>query len=132
MGWARPELRHLEPLSLSSLVVAYLVATLSLPATRTAVGLPRNLQWWTALRQWWFAHSPLETPNRREKKYTPKVFSALKTQVPQQAEKGFCVHQKACFQGKRMENTYTPKVPKPWQGQHFVLPENRGRIFRRH
>ena len=43
------------------------------------------------------------------KKYTPKVFSALKTQVPQQAKKRFGVYQKACFQGKKKENTYTPK-----------------------
>ena len=42
-------------------------------------------------------------------KYTPKVFSALKTQVPQQAKKRFGVYQKACFQGKKKENTYTPK-----------------------
>ena len=41
------------------------------------------------------------------KKYTPKVFSALKTQVPQQAIKRFGVYQKASFQGK--EKTYAPK-----------------------
>ena len=35
------------------------------------------------------------------KKYTPKMFSALKTQVPQQAKKRFGVYQKACFQGKK-------------------------------
>ena len=33
--------------------------------------------------------------------YTPKVFSALKTQAPQQAKKRFGVYQKACFQGKK-------------------------------
>ena len=43
------------------------------------------------------------------KKYPPKVFSALKTQVPRQAKKRFGVYQKACFQGKQKENTYTPK-----------------------
>ena len=43
------------------------------------------------------------------KKYTPKVFSALKTQVSQQAKKRFGVYQKAYFQGKKKENTYTPK-----------------------
>ena len=43
------------------------------------------------------------------KKCTPKVFSALKTQVPQQAKKRFGVYRKACFQGKKKENTYTPK-----------------------
>ena len=37
------------------------------------------------------------------------MFSALKTQVPQQAKKRLGVHQKACFQGKKKENTYTPK-----------------------
>ena len=37
------------------------------------------------------------------KKYTPKVFSARKTQVPQQAKKRFGVYQKACFQGKKKE-----------------------------
>ena len=42
-------------------------------------------------------------------KYTPKVFSALKTQVPQQAKKRFGVYQKACLQGRKKENTYTPK-----------------------
>ena len=41
------------------------------------------------------------------KKYTPKGFSALKTQVPQQAKKRFGVYQKACFQGRRKENTHT-------------------------
>ena len=35
------------------------------------------------------------------KKYTPKVFSALKTQEPEQAKKRLGVYQKACFQGKR-------------------------------
>ena len=43
------------------------------------------------------------------KKYTPKGFSALKTQAPQQAKKDFGVYQKACFQGKRRKNAYTPK-----------------------
>ena len=37
------------------------------------------------------------------------MFSALKTQVPQQAKKRFGVYQKACSQGKKKENTYTPK-----------------------
>ena len=35
------------------------------------------------------------------KKYTPKVFSALKTQVPQQPKKRFAVYQKLVFKGKR-------------------------------
>ena len=35
------------------------------------------------------------------KKYTPKVFSALKTQVPQQAKKGLVYAQKLVFKGKR-------------------------------
>ena len=43
----------------------------------------------------------------RRKKCTPKVFSGLKTQVPQQAKKRFGVYHKACFQGKKKENTYT-------------------------
>ena len=34
---------------------------------------------------------------------------ALKSQVPQQAKKRFGVYQKPCFQGKKKENTYTPK-----------------------
>ena len=39
---------------------------------------------------------------RREKSiHTPKVLSALKTQVPQQAKKMFGVYQKACFHGKK-------------------------------
>ena len=42
-------------------------------------------------------------------KYTPKVFSGLKIQVPQQAKKRFGVYPKASFQGKKKENTYTPK-----------------------
>ena len=37
------------------------------------------------------------------------MFSALKTQVPRQAKKSFGVYQKACFQGKKKENAYTPK-----------------------
>ena len=45
----------------------------------------------------------------RTETYTQKVFSALKTQVPQQAKKRFGVYQKACFQGKKKENAYTPK-----------------------
>ena len=43
------------------------------------------------------------------KKYTPKVFSALKTQAAQQAKQGFGVYRKACFQRKRRKNAYTPK-----------------------
>ena len=50
---------------------------------------------------------------RREKSIHTKVFSALKTQVPQQAKNRFGVYQKACFQGKKKgpekETTYTPK-----------------------
>ena len=38
-----------------------------------------------------------------------KVLSALRTQAPQQAKKRFGVYQKACFQGKRRQNVYTPK-----------------------
>ena len=52
-------------------------------------------------------HAP--SPKVGGKKYTPKVFSALKIQVPQQAKKRFGVYQKACFQGKKRENTCTPK-----------------------
>ena len=37
------------------------------------------------------------------------MFSALKTQVPQEAKDKFAVYQKPCFQGKKKENTYTPK-----------------------
>ena len=37
------------------------------------------------------------------------MFSALKTQVPRQAKKRFGVYPKACFQGKKKENAYTPK-----------------------
>ena len=44
------------------------------------------------------------------KKYTPKVFSALKTQLPQQAKKGGLVDTKRLvFKGKKKGNTYTPK-----------------------
>ena len=42
------------------------------------------------------------------KKYTPKVFSALKTEVPQQAKKRFGGFQRACFKGKK-ESAYTPE-----------------------
>ena len=35
-----------------------------------------------------------------------KVFSALKTQVPQPAPKRFGVYQKACFRGKKKENSH--------------------------
>ena len=42
-------------------------------------------------------------------KNTAKVFSALKTQVPQQAKERFGVYRKAYFQGKRGEIMYTPK-----------------------
>ena len=45
----------------------------------------------------------------RREKYAPKVFSALKARVPQQAKKRFGEYQKACFQGKRKKRTYTPK-----------------------
>ena len=40
------------------------------------------------------AASRLHNTTQREKTYTPKVFSALKTQVPQQAKKRFGVYQK--------------------------------------
>ena len=40
------------------------------------------------------------------KKYAPKVLSALKTQVPQQAKERIGVYKKPCFQGKKKENTY--------------------------
>ena len=43
------------------------------------------------------------------RKYTPKVFSALKTQVPQQAKRGLVYTKKLVFKGKKKENTYTPK-----------------------
>ena len=55
-------------------------------------------------------------PGSEGKKYTPKVSSALKTQVPQQAKKRFGVYQKACLQGKKKENTYTPKRPQGVRG----------------
>ena len=51
-------------------------------------------------------------PKSEGKKYTPKVFSALKNQVPQQAKNRFGVYQKACLQEKKgteKENRYTPK-----------------------
>ena len=42
------------------------------------------------------------TQNRLEaKKYTPKVFSALKTQVPQQGKRGLVHTKKLVFKGKR-------------------------------
>ena len=40
---------------------------------------------------------------REKKKYTPKVFSALKTQVPQQAERGLVYTKRLVFEGKRRE-----------------------------
>ena len=46
------------------------------------------------------------------KKYTPKVFSALKTRVPQQAKTSLVYTKKLVFNGKNgteKENTYTPK-----------------------
>ena len=43
---------------------------------------------------------------RRGKKYTPKVFSVRKTQVPQQAQKRFGVYQKACFQGTKKDKKH--------------------------
>ena len=49
------------------------------------------------------------TKNPKIAQNTPKVFSALRTRVSQQAKKRFGVYQKACFQGKKKENTYTPK-----------------------
>ena len=57
---------------------------------------------------------PIRIPRfRREKKYTPKVFSALKTQVPQQAKKRFGVYQKAWSQGKRRtKSIYTKEPPR--------------------
>ena len=51
----------------------------------------------------------LDREKSEGKKYTPLLFSARKTQVPQQAKKRLGVYQKACFQGKKKENTYTPK-----------------------
>ena len=48
-------------------------------------------------------------PGSEGKKYTPKVFSAVKTQVLQQAKKGLVYTKKLVFKGKKKENTYTPK-----------------------
>ena len=46
---------------------------------------------------------------RRKKKYTPKVFSALKTHVPQRAKKRFGCLPKSLFSREKKEKTYTPK-----------------------
>ena len=45
----------------------------------------------------------------KKKVHAKGVFSSEKIQVPQQAKKRFGVYQKACFQGQKKENTYTPK-----------------------
>ena len=62
---------------------------------------------WTLFRYTWVYCKTFQFLIGEKKEYTPKVFSALKTQVPQQAKKRFGVYQKACFQGKKKENTYT-------------------------
>ena len=53
------------------------------------------------------------------KKYTPKVFSALKLKCLNRQEKRFGVYQKASFQGKEKENTYTPKSLQGVCGERF-------------
>ena len=57
---------------------------------------------------------------QREKKYAPKVLSALKTQVPQQAKKRFGVYQKSCFQGEKKENTLHQSAFKVFVGDPFA------------
>ena len=79
--------------------------------------------------------------------FTPeKVSSALKTQAPQQAKKRFGVYQKACFQAKKKENTYTPKslqgvcggplravlVHRFWPPTEKPRERNSGEILRSH
>ena len=79
--------------------------------------LDRFLIWGSCISTWTFSVRLYAPPvpcscrklGRREKTYTPKVCSALKTQVPQPAKQRFGVYQKACFQGKEKENTCTPK-----------------------
>ena len=66
------------------------------------------------------ASSSLETHQRIKKKYTPKVFSALKTRVPQQAKKRFGVYQKACFQEKRREIHIHQRASKVFVGDPFA------------
>ena len=56
----------------------------------------------------------------RENNYTPKVFSALKTQVPQQAKNRFGVFQKPCFQGKRRKISIHQRAFKVFVGDPFA------------
>ena len=44
-----------------------------------------------------------------EQRYTPKVFSALTSQVPQQAKRGLVYIKKLVFNGKEEKNICTPK-----------------------
>ena len=53
--------------------------------------------------------TPLTFATSEGNKYTPKVFSALKTQVSRQAKKRFGVYPKPCSQEKKKENAYTLK-----------------------
>ena len=58
-------------------------------------------------------------PGPARANYTPKVFSALKTPVPQQARKRFDVNQRSLFSGKEGENIYT-KEPSRYVGDLFA------------
>ena len=84
-------------------------------ALKTKTFTARLLEWGATIISWPWPRLPwMKTASHRisaialrwwqwseGKKYTPKVFSALKTQVPQQAKKRFGVSRKACFQGEK-------------------------------
>ena len=57
---------------------------------------------------------------RRENTYTPKLFSAQKTQVPQQAKKRFGVYQKLVFKRKRRKIHIHQTGFKVFVGDPFV------------
>ena len=58
--------------------------------------------------------------NSEGKNIHQKVFSALKTQVPQQAKKRFGVYQKACFKGKRRKIHIQQRASKVFVGDPFA------------
>ena len=63
----------------------------------------------------------MKSPNHLEgKKYTPKVFSALKTQVPQQAKKGLVYTKKLVFKGERRKKHIHQRASKVFEGDPFA------------
>ena len=54
-----------------------------------------------------------------KKVYTKGVFSSENSKCLNRQEKRFGVYQKACFQGKKKENTYTPKSLQGVCGERF-------------